>query len=291
MKNFSPYKINKFAALVVAIVGSTIVGNATTPNSATLSNFSNSGYLIYKDTGVGNPSELMQTSDLSETVNALSGDAIYAGGNIELYTQSDGASMTDFANADIVSLTVDFGVGNQVVLSSLNGQNWFNDGLSYNTSYGANNLANQWFGDLVGELNNISTSDEVQLFNTFRDAGGFQQLSDPNISYVEKDGAAVKVGLGGFIDVKDRFVQLAIASGIDPVTANSSVPNGLQVSEVVVIDGVVSYGFEATDSGVRFNDGVDSYNANYEVSNVPEPSSTLLSLVGVIALTIRRKRG
>ena len=291
MKTISQYQILKIAVTLVTLVGASLVGNATTPNSATLSNFSNSGYLIYKDTGVGSPSELMQTFDLSETVNALSGNASYAGGNIELYTQSDGSSMSAFANADKVSLTVDFGAGSQVTLQSLNGQDWFNDGLSYNTSYGANNLANQWFGDLVGQLSNVSASDEVQLFNTFVFSGGFQQLSDPNINYVEKNGAVVKVGLGGFIDVQTRFLQLAVASGVDPVTATSMVPSGLQVSEVVIIDGVVSYGFDATDSGVRYNDGVDSYNANYEVSNVPEPSSTAFSLLGLTALVLRRKRG
>lgn len=291
MKAIPQTKITNIATLLVTLVGSSVVSHATTPDSATLSNFSNSGYIIYTDTGVGTPSELAQTTDLSQTVNALSGDASFAGGNIELYTQSDGASAVDFANADKVSLTVDFGAGNTVVLESLNGQDWFNDGLSYNTSYGANNLANQWFGDLVDELGNVSASQEVELFNTFRDAGGFQQLSDPNVSYVEQNGAEVTVGLGGFIDVRPRFLQLAVASGIDPVTANSSVPNGLQVSEVVIIDGVASYGFEATDSGVRFDDGVDSYSANYEVSNVPEPSSSLLSIIGLSALTLRRKRG
>jgi len=290
MKFTSPYKTSPIATLLITLLASPLVSNATTPNSATLSNYTNSGYLIYRDTGAGNPSELAQTFDLGEAVNALSGDATYAGGNIELYTASDGASMANFANADRVSLTVDFGAGNQVNLSSLNGQDWFNDGLSYNTSYGANNLANQWFGDLVGELSNVSASQEVQLFNTFVGAGGFQQLSDPNVSYVEKNGNEVKVGLGGFIDVKQRFLQLAVASGIDPVTANTTVPDGLQVSEVVIIDGVASYGFSATDSGVRYDDGVDSYNANYEVSNVPEPSSTILSITGLLALSLRRKR-
>ena len=290
MKFHSQYNTGSLAALLITLVSSSLVSNATTPNSATINNFANSGYVIYRDTGIGTPSELAATFDMAQTVNALSGNASYAGGNIELYTGSDGASMLDFTNADRVSLTVDFGAGSQVTLSSLNGQDWFNDGLSYNTSYGANNLANQWFGDLVGQLNYVSASDQVQLFNTFRDSGGFQQISDPNVSYVEKNGGEVKVGLGGFIDVKQRFVQLAVASGIDPITASTTVPDGLQVSEVVLIDGVVSYGFSATDSGVVLKDGVDSYNANYEVSNVPEPSSTLLSLTGLLALTLRRKR-
>lgn len=275
-----------------------LIGLAATPNSATLSNFATSGYLIYTDSGAGTPRELVQTMDQSQAVNALSGSASDAGGNIELYTQSDGANLTDFANADRVELLVDFGGGSQVSLSSLNGQDWFHDGTSYNTSFGANNLANQWFGDLVAELNNFPTlqpmldtpAEQAHLFNTYRDTGGFQQLSDPNISYVEKNGSAVTVGLGGFIDVRPRFLQLAIDAGMDPADANAAVPNGIQVSEVVILDGVATYGFDAVDSGVRYNDGVDSYNANYEVSNVPEPSSTALSLAGFLALTLRRKR-
>ena len=63
------------------------------------------------------------------------------------------------------------------------------------------------------------------------------------------------------------------------------------MSEVVLIDGVATYGFDATDSGVRLDDGVDSYNGNYEVSaSVPEPSSSLLAGLGAFAFMLRRKR-
>lgn len=130
------------------------------------------------------------------------------------------------------------------------------------------------------------------MFDTFRDNGGFQQQSDPNISYVEVSGNELKVGLGGFIDIKPRVTALvANATGILEAFVSGLIPNGIQSSEVVLIDGVASYSFDAVESGVVLDDGVDSYTATYEVAtNVPEPSSAMLILVGAGAVALRRRR-
>ncbi len=273
---------------------------ADTPSTAILTGDSISGSTIYvvDPASASTPQEIIFTPDSSQLINALGGDISFAGGNVELYANSDGASLADFQNAQHVELTVDFGNGSPVTLSSLNGQDWFNSASAgYDTTWGADNLANQWFNDFVDELETFPslasfTTDREDLFNTFRDDGGFQQQSDPNISYVESSGDTVTVGLGGFIDIKPRVAGLvANATGLPEGVVLALVPDGIQSSEVVLINGVASYGFEARASGVVLDDGVDSYSATYEVSqSVPEPSSTLLILLGAGAVTLRRKR-
>ena len=273
---------------------------ADTPLSANLTGDSVSGSTIYiVDTNsTTNPQEIMFSSDSSQLINALGGDINFAGGNVELYAASDGASLTDFANADHVELALTFGNGNQVTVSSLNGQDWFNSASTgYDTSWGANNLANQWFNDFVDELDTFATlapftGDRESLFDTFRDSGGFQQQSDPNISYVEASGNTVTVGLGGFIDIKPRVTSLiAGAANLPEALVSGAIPDGLQSSEVVLINGVANYGFEAVSSGVFLDDGVDSYSGTYELTQtVPEPSSAMLVLVGAGAVAVRRRR-
>ncbi len=298
----TPHK-NKIyrASLTAGLVALTSsLSMADTPTVANLSGDAVSGSTIYivDPASVTTPKELLVTSDTSQLINALGGDINFAGGNVELYAASDGASLADFANAQHVELALNFGNGQQVTLSSLNGQDWFNTASnSYNTTFGADNLANQWFNDYVDELNTFPTlapytADRESLFNSFRDNGGFQQQSDPNISYVEADGSEVRVGLGGFIDIKPRVTSLiANSTGLPEALVNGLIPDGIQSSEVVLIDGVASYGFNAVSSGVVLDDGVDSYNATYEVSQpVPEPSSAMLVLLGAGAITLRRKR-
>ena len=297
MKNI--FLKNMFTSAGVAALGTSVL-MADTPLTASLTGDSVSGSTIYivDPTSASNPQEIMFSSDPSQLVNALGGDIDFAGGNVELYAASDGASLSNFATADHVELALTFGNGNQVTLSSLNGQDWFNSVTTgYDTSWGADNLANQWFNDFVDELETFTslaafTGDRENLFETFRDSGGFQQQSDPNISYVETSGNTVTVGLGGFIDIKPRVTTLiAGAANLPEALVSGAIPDGLQSSEVVLINGVANYGFNAVSSGVFLDDGVDSYSATYELTHtVPEPSSAMLILIGAGAVTLRRRR-
>ncbi len=285
-------------------INSTLIGasslffmNATvkgdTPISALVTGYNTSGYVVYAET---TPGELAVTPNSTMLLNALGGDSSHAGGNVELYTASDSATNVAFKDADHVLLELNMS-GTMVTLSSLNGHDWFDTpGGNYDTTFGANNLANRWFNDFADELKNhtpLVIGNEQALFESYRDNGGFQRVSDPNVSYVEVNGQQILVGLGGFIDIHDQAVALIAAATGQPLAAvDPFVSNGIQSSEVVLINGVASYGFSATPSGVRLNDGVDSYNGNYEVTNVavPEPSSAILLGLGSLSLLLRRKR-
>ena len=300
MRNTSLNKMLTSATLV-ALSSSFLM--ADTPTNAIITDNGGLGSTIYvvDPSSTSSPQEIIVTSDSTQLINALGGDINFAGGNVELYASSDGTSLTNFATADHVELALTFANGNQVTVSSLNGQDWFNtSGSGYDTSWGASNLANVWFNDFVDELESfpslaamIATTDRETLFDEFRDGGGFQQQSDPNISYVECSGDTITVGLGGFIDIKPRVAGLvAGVTGIPLNFVTGLIPDGIQSSEVVLIDGVASYSFEAVESGVVLDDGVDSYKATYEVTHtVPEPSSAMLVLLGGFAATLRRRRG
>lgn len=250
---------------------------------------------------------LFVTTNPSDLQAALVGNATNAGGNVELFASSDlaindsPAQGGNFANASRTILSADFGSNGIVSFSSLNGQDWFNDSSgSYDLAFGANNLANQWFADFVTELMTQPTlvsfisGNEQALFESFRDNGGFAQLSDANISYVEETNGTVTAGLGGFIDSSPRIVGLVSdATGLNSSLLSSLIPAGLQFSEVVLIDGEANYAFSATDSGVILQDGLDSYSGNFEITlstSVPEPSSALLLGLSSSLWMVRRKR-
>jgi hypothetical protein len=77
--------------------------------------------------------------------------------------------------------------------------------------------------------------------------------------------------------------------GVTEVQLQASYANGIELSEVILVNGQAAYGFAAVDSGVVLNDGVDSYAATFLVS-VPEPSSSLLILLSGLGMIARRKR-
>jgi len=186
-------------------------------------------------------------------------------------------------------------------IRSLNGNDWFNDSLgAYNLSYGSSNLANDWFNDFLSQMAASASlapfiiGNEAALFDSFRDNGGFAQLSDPNISYVDLTGSDIEVGLAGFLDAKPRVVDLLTsATGQSSSFLSNFVPDDLQLSEVVIIDGEAYYEFSASPSGVIFNDGVGSYSGTYEITvsaHAPEPSSALLLALGACGLLGKRRR-
>ncbi len=210
----------------------------------------------------------------------LNGDSNNPGGNVELYdnSESDQGFWTKPAST---FLTGEIN-GQELMLSSLNVADWFFDSTinNYNYNYGGDTLATEWFTKLwnnaYGPSNNLFMS---LAFTQFRDIGGFQRSSDPNISYINSDGNDINIGLAGHYDIGDVYGEMF---------------SGIQASEVVkyTYNGVTDYlySFEATQSGlVAANDGA-SHSGNYEVTiSVPEPS-TIIGLMTVGGLLAAAKK-
>ena len=289
-------KIPKTCVLVLATPFTSAYAQSLT--SAVLSN---SDTTTYEESSPG----VLTLNNSLAPLDALVGTATAAGGNIELFASSDLARFDDasaggvFANASPSVLTAGFSNGASVTVSGLDGQDWFLDGSSiYDTSFGADNLANQWFGDFVtalgdqsgGQSNIFVLGQEEALFDTFRDNGGFAQISDPNVSFINIDtpDSMVNVGLGGFLDATPVVADLL---GAPQVLLASIFQNGIQISEVAQINGENVYSFEGVDSGVVLNDGIDSYSATFVLSApIPEPSSSVLLFLAGVAGLSRRKR-
>ena len=233
----------------------------------------------------------MSCTDSLETI--LSGNNSAPGGNVELYDGTDLLPLSDPAWNQRATLEADFGNDHIITFSSLTFGDWF----SGDTSYGADNLANQWFGDLLNsalgtEVRNRGASQglntDAAIFSAFLGMGGFQRLSDPNVAYVIKDDNKVTFGLAGHQD----------AGAINPLLT------GLFASEVVKVtkDGESEFFYSflpPTDSGQVNKDGF-SHNGNYEFmlvweddpsTDTPEPATILgLLAVGGAVVASRRQR-
>ena len=257
------------------------------------------------DTTEENPS-----ADIVEVLKKIDGTP---GGNIELFSDSEQSQyntvktqtgncsnfgklmglcqtnydVTNFANADVTSISGTVG-GKTLTLSSLTAYDWFGNDL--NTSYGADNLATEWFDAFLNAAGqeNAGFVTRKFAFNSFLEISGFQRTSDANISYVDVVGSDINIGLAGHYDLKEYYST----SGFSDIV--KLLPDGFQASEVVKYeyDGIIdyAYGFEATESGLISDDG-SSHNGNYEVSvSTPEPSSVLgLMAVGGLLLASKKK--
>lgn len=291
-------------SLFTLLTISSISFGSTLLNSS-LSSTSSADIIFYTDSGgilnvqpAGTAVDPLLSSVLTASAGAASG-------NVELYAGSDAltdlSATSSFGTQAPVVLTTNHLEG-QVQVRSLNGQDWFVDtNNTYNLAFGADNLANQYFNDLFTAAQGAATSlfaqvglataDRGSLYDDFVAAGGFAQISDPNISYVtvDADGLPV-VGLAGFIDASSRLADL---TGLALSDINANFANGFQSSEVAIVNGEALYSFSAVDSGVELLDGVGSYTGTYEVTgsiSVPEPSAALLGLLGGLTMLSRRRR-
>ncbi|MGK7888630.1 MAG: NF038130 family PEP-CTERM protein [Leptolyngbyaceae cyanobacterium] len=302
----------KKLALGLPVLAGVTVGVVAPASAVT---FSTSGSTIEFCSNGSNTYSEGCTDDLG---TILSGNSATPGGNVELGGNvTDGVSLGGFIVTPTSSLTADFG-DDTVTFSSLTANDWLNDGNGLNTSYGADNLANQWFGDalaaygtqirtvaagalgtsLAEQLAFVNGAKDADIFSAFL-AGdptqgigtGLGYFSDPNVSYVNEGDGEYVFGLAGHLDAGGRFPLFA----------------GLTASEVVKVtyggESEYYYSFgEATDSGQVAEDDGASHNGNFEFrfakadsggdllsESVPEPAS-ILGLVAVSGLVAARKR-
>ncbi|MGF1494967.1 MAG: NF038130 family PEP-CTERM protein [Microcoleaceae cyanobacterium] len=297
------------------IGASVAVGVGTMATAPALANgFSVSGSDYYLYDVDGSETYLNPNAELNQV---LQGNSSNPGGNIELFASSESNPNAFYAAP--VSITGEVG-GQNLTLSSLNAVDWF--GASMDMSYGANNLANRWFGEFWNSaISHVSSqgfigsaaagmlaSNAQDGYAAFLGAGGFQASSDPNISYVGVDGEDINVGLAGHLNLGNVYGDML--AGLLPANyawASPYVPmlmDGFQASEVVKYsyNGVTDYlfGFEATDSNLTERSDGTSHNGNYEVTiagvvepaAVPEPSTILglTAVSGLLAATRRKAR-
>jgi hypothetical protein len=216
------------------------------------------------------------------------------GGNVELFASSETLTLAQFlASDERTTLSQTFASGDTFTISSLTAEDWFGPvtdvgDITYEGLVGT--LARTWF-DGIMDFVDIQDPLRVTLFNQFRDAGGFQRFSDPNVSYANQDGTGqIAYGLAGSFD----------AGEANPAFA------GYQASELVRLslngtDLGIRYSFGNIDtqriasrSGLNSEDPTKSHDGNYETTvgggtSVPEPS-TLLGLIGMAGLVAAKRK-
>ena len=270
--------------------------SAASLTGATIGGTASSDYYVY-DVIANNKTKRSESPTSQDIQKVLGGNASSPTGNVELAASSETATF-DFTK----NTTLEGNIGGKsLVLSSLTATDWFSTGLgASSTAYGANNLANRWFSDLLNAAgqSNANASRKVNAYNAFLEIKGFERTSDPNISYVNQDDTTglISIGLAGHLNLVDAY----------KLDANSLIAGflgaSLQASEVVkyTYDNNQTgylYSFKATDSGLVSDDGTNSHNGNYEVTfqgarPVPVPAAFVgIAIAGAIgALKLKRSK-
>ncbi|MGB7520522.1 MAG: NF038130 family PEP-CTERM protein [Spirulinaceae cyanobacterium] len=305
------------------LLGASVVAGITAtifPASAASIKIIGTDYLVYEaiDTdldGIPDKTRLNNDADIEEVVKGtctIEGGAIKVcangspGGNIELFADSEKAEFKDpetFKNVEPTSIVKTFDDGTEVKLSSLTGKDWFEtpDGV-IEMSCQKDNLIGRWFNDALNSNGGVlqgrivalgvSTQEACQQFITL---GGPQRLSDPNVSYVNKVGNNIIVGLAGHFDAGNAF---------EAGTLPSQLFAGIQLSELIKAEfgkTEVLYSFNAFESGLVEEGDNKSQTGEYEVDptiatttveKVPEPSSMLglFALGGLLFATGKQKK-
>jgi hypothetical protein len=263
-------------------------------------------YLLYDANATEtfvNPSATLQS--------ILSGDKNSPTGNIELAASSEKAGF-DFSKATTLNGTIG---GRSIAISSMTASDWNSSYKGTTTTFGE-----AWFNQAISSNGFAAKSATftslfgTSLFSIFKDNGGFQRFSDPNISYVNQNTAGdISIGLAGHYNANVLLMQ-----SVDQYISNNKslsnnrkfLLNGLktqlstakiQASEVLKYEynGLTDYAFsfEATESKLTERGDKLSHTGNYEVvikgpeaiKHVPEPG-VLLSLAGISGVAAMKRR-
>jgi hypothetical protein len=251
----------------------------------------------------------------SSLSDILDGDSNSPGGNVELAASSEKSGF-DFSKYTSLTGKLD---GRDITISSLTQDDW------------GGGFAEKWFGDFWSgnSLNSKFNDTEKSLaFNIFMNDGGLQRFSDPNISYVNRDGATgkVSIGLAGHYQASTLLTQ-SIDKQIAALNVTIATKTGLQkqlaiqakslatgvksklegtnifASEIVKVtyEGQTQllYSFNATQSGLTAKDDGLSHTGNYEVSvmgtadpqkEVPEPTTMVGGLMALSGMFAAKRK-
>ena len=291
------------ASLLVSSTVAIAPVQANSLENATIGGTAATDYLLYDANATNtflSPNANLQT--------ILIGTAANPTGNVELAASSEKAGF-DFTKNTTLNGTIG---GRAISISSLTASDW-------SSSYRGTTFGQYWFDSALtsnGLRNMVGTSASTTLFNVFKNNGGFQRFSDPNISYVSQDANnVINIGLAGHYNASSLFTK-----SIDQYIATTRLSNSqrrmmaglkselsskvIQASEVVktTYEGKTDYGFSfvATKSGLVEKSDNLSHTGNYVISRqgiepvnkkVPEPSIVLglIALGGLAKRKLRRR--
>ncbi|NEQ76843.1 MAG: PEP-CTERM sorting domain-containing protein [Okeania sp. SIO2C9] len=270
--------VKKFLASASVVAGMSAVFGAP----AMAATFSPIGTDLILREQVGNG---FQETDLSQLNSVLQGDSSNPGGNVEFGSSDTGGNplagvqaQNSQGTAKFTNVTED--IYNDVTWQQTVGLEWFSDAWAQTALAG-------------------STAMKSAAYGMFKSNGGFDLISDPNISYINAVGDDIVVGLAGHFNLADRFkdVHIGLANFLE----------GVQMSEILAydIDGVTGFAWSdsATATGLADNDAAGSFSGNYEVvigggggilseppADAPEPSTVLgiMAIGGLVAATKRK---
>lgn len=289
------------ASLLVSSAVAIAPAQADSLKNATIGGTAATDYLLYDSNATNtflSPNASLQA--------ILGGTAANPTGNVELAASSEKAGF-DFTKNTTLNGTIG---GRAISISSLTSADWA-------SSYKGTTFGQHWFNSALtanGFTSMVGTTTGTTLFDIFKNNGGFQRFSDPNISYVSQDSSnVINMGLAGHYNASSLFTK-----SIDQYVATTKLSSSqktmmaglksqlsskvIQASEVVktTYEGKTDYGFSfsATQSGLVERGDNLSHTGNYVVSlqgiepvkkKVPEPS-IVLGLIGIAGLAKRKLR-
>lgn len=278
-KTFQTLMIGTTMAVGLSAIATTPAQAASLTN-ATIGGTNPSDYLVYD---ANDTNTFVVPNTLENVQKVLDGNATNPTGNVDLATSSEQPGF-DFTKNTTLEGTIN---GKNLILSSLTADDW-------SSSFQGTTFGEYWFNQAIsvnGFGNLLGTPIGDFLFTSFLNNGGYEEFSDPNISYVNQDDTSglISIGLAGSLDVTNLLLGV-VPDALKPLLDGALI----QVSEVVkyTYEGQTDYlfSFQATDSGLTKEGDDQIQNGNYEVSiqgvaptSVPEPS-VILGMLGVAGI-------